>query len=121
MKSTLAEIRSAGLDCGIAISPDTPVEVLDDYLEDIDMALVMSVYPGFGGQSFIPATYDRIRSLRNKLNDRGLDINIEVDGGVSGINIKDVLDAGANVIVAGSAVFNGDIDKNVSELLEALK
>ncbi|MBQ7876759.1 MAG: ribulose-phosphate 3-epimerase [Clostridia bacterium] len=96
-------IRSLGIKAGLSISPDTPVDVVAPYLDKADMILIMSVYPGFGGQKFIPESLERIAKVKSMTE--GYDIDIEVDGGVYEENIKTVVDAGANVIVAGSAVF----------------
>ncbi len=102
----LQSIRSLGIKAGVAINPATPVSVLEDVLNDADLFLVMSVNPGFGGQKFIPRTIDKIRQLRIDLDEAGSKAVIEVDGGVDATNYKSVIDAGADVIVAGSAVFN---------------
>ena len=99
----LEYIRSLGIKAGLSISPDTPVEVIAPYKDKVDMVLIMSVYPGFGGQKFIPESLERIKAVREMTKD--FDVDIEVDGGVYEENIKEVFDAGANVIVAGSAVF----------------
>ena len=106
--ATLGKIRDAGLRCGLSICPETDVEELAPYLEEIDMALIMSVHPGFGGQSFIPESLEKIRKTRKMAEERGLDLDIQVDGGIGMSNIREVLDAGANVIVIGSGVFKGD-------------
>ena len=106
---------------GLSISPDTPVEVLREFLGEVDMFLIMTVHPGFGGQKLIPETLDKVRELRGMLNERGLETDIQVDGGIYASNIKDALDAGANVIVAGSAVFKGNPGENTKELMEILK
>lgn len=102
----LQSIRSLGIKAGVAINPATPVSVLEDVLNDADLFLVMSVNPGFGGQKFIPRTIDKIRQLRIDLDEAGSKAVIEVDGGVDATNYRSVIDAGADVIVAGSAVFN---------------
>lgn len=107
-------IHERGKKAGIAISPDTPVTAVEPYLNNIDMVLVMSVYPGFGGQKYILSANDKIKYLREKLGD---DFNIQVDGGVNLSNIDDILKAGANVIVAGTAVFNDDIAGSVRKFL----
>lgn len=106
---------------GLSISPDTPVEVLREFLGEVDMFLIMTVRPGFGGQKLIPETLDKVRELRGMLKERGLETDIQVDGGIYASNIKDALDAGANVIVAGSAVFKGNPGENTKELMEILK
>lgn len=112
---TLSQIKQLGKKCGVALNPATPLSVLDYVLEDVDMVLLMTVNPGFGGQSFIPAMYGKIRTLREQITTRNLPIDIEVDGGIKVSNTKRVLEAGANVLVAGSAVFEGDIEANVKE------
>jgi len=101
----LRYIRSKGVKAGIVIKPATPVEVLREYLPLVDMILIMSVEPGFGGQSFIPTSLDKLRETRAMIEASGYDIDLEVDGGVTPANVQTILDAGANVIVAGSAVF----------------
>ena len=107
-------IHSRGKKAGIAISPDTPVSAIEPFLDKVDMVLVMSVYPGFGGQKYILGANDKLKELRRKLGD---DFNIQVDGGVNLDNIASVLEAGANVIVAGTAVFNDDITGSVKKIL----
>lgn len=99
-------IHSLGIKAGLSISPDTPVEVIKPYLDKTDMILIMSVYPGFGGQKFIEKSLDRLSAVREMT--KGYDIDIEVDGGVNAENIKTVVNAGANVVVAGSAVFGAE-------------
>ena len=112
VRATLEKIRECGMKTGLSISPDTPVEVLREFLGEVDMFLIMTVHPGFGGQKLIPETLDKVRELRGMLNERGLETDIQVDGGIYASNIKDALDAGANVIVAGSAVFKGNPGEN---------
>lgn len=114
LQATVDAIHNCGMKAGITIKPGTPVEALAPYLDKAEMFLIMSVEPGFGGQSFIPESLDKIRTLRSMLDAKGLDTDIQVDGGIYHANVKEVLDAGANVIVAGSAVFKGDIAENVS-------
>ena len=121
VRATLEKIRECGMKTGLSISPDTPVEVLRVFLGEVDMFLIMTVHPGFGGQKLIPETLDKVRELRGMLNERGLETDIQVDGGIYASNIKDALDAGANVIVAGSAVFKGNPGENTKELMEILK
>jgi len=101
----LRYIRNKGVKAGIVIKPATPVESLREYLPLVDMILIMSVEPGFGGQSFIPTSLDKLRETRAMIEASGYDIDLEVDGGVTPANVQTILDAGANVIVAGSAVF----------------
>ena len=115
---TIAQIREAGLQTGVALNPATPVETLDVILPEVDMVLLMTVNPGFGGQKFIPYTLEKIRRLRGMLNEAGLNTDIEIDGGVSSKNVRQILDAGANVIVAGSAVFKNDPAANTREFLD---
>ncbi|WP_313070288.1 ribulose-phosphate 3-epimerase [Lacrimispora sp.] len=115
---TINQIKEAGLKAGVALNPATPLSVLDCILSEVDMVLIMSVNPGFGGQKFIPYTLTKIRELRNLCKERGLDIDIQVDGGVTCDNIRELIDAGANVFVAGSAVFKGDAVANTREFLK---
>ena len=100
------------------LNPATPLNVLDYVLENVDMVLLMTVNPGFGGQKYIPAMTDKIRTLRKIITDRNLDIDIEVDGGIDTRNLRMVIDAGANVIVAGSKVFRQPIYANVMKFLD---
>ncbi len=104
-ESLLKRIRSYGVRSGLVINPDIPVESLFPYLKDADYVLLMSVFAGFGGQKFIEATYDRIRTLKAEIERQGLDIRIEVDGGVTAANASALAEAGAGILVAGSAVF----------------
>ena len=116
--NTLQEIHKAGLKAGLAISPDTPVSVLKPFLKEVDMILIMSVHPGFGGLSFIEESLNKIEDTRSMLQECGRDdVWIEVDGGIGTANITKVKDAGANVFVAGSAVFKGDMVANTKQLL----
>ncbi|MEZ4400536.1 MAG: ribulose-phosphate 3-epimerase [Kofleriaceae bacterium] len=103
---TLAAIRELGKRACVVLNPATPLEAIRWVLGDVDQVLLMSVNPGFGGQAFIPAVLDKIRALRRELDDRGLDVDIEVDGGVKLANVGAIAAAGANVLVAGSAVFS---------------
>jgi len=120
IQKTIQLIKEKGVKVGVTIKPKTPVEVLEPLLDQVDMFLIMSVEPGFGGQSYIPESTDKIRALRKMLDDKGLKTDIEVDGGVKLSNLEMVLDAGANVIVAGSAIFKDDIEKNTREFMEIL-
>lgn len=115
---TINQIKEAGLMAGVALNPATPVSTLSCILDQVDMVLIMSVNPGFGGQKFIPYTLDKIRKLRNLCNEKGLSTRIQVDGGISPSNVREVIEAGADVIVAGSAVFKGDAGKNVQTFLD---
>lgn len=118
LNRTLQAIKNAGCKTGVALNPATPLSVLDYVLEYTDMVLIMSVNPGFGGQSYIPNSTQKIAQIRDIIDKRGLDTDIEVDGGINQSNVTEVIDAGANVIVAGSAVFNGDARKNVEAFKE---
>ncbi len=111
---TIEAIKKAGCKVGLSIKPGTPTETLFPYLDKIDMVLVMTVEPGFGGQKFIDYTMDKIKAVRNEINARALSVDVEIDGGVTLENVSEIVNAGANVIVAGSAVFNGNISENVS-------
>lgn len=113
----IEQIHRLGCRAGISIKPATPIEAVLPYLEKIDMILVMTVEPGFGGQKYIEASTQRIKTLRAMVQNAGLNTDIEVDGGITKENIGVVLEAGANVIVAGSAVFNGSIPDNISALM----
>lgn len=121
LEATMDAIHACGVRAGISIKPGTPVEELIPYLDQADMFLIMSVEPGFGGQAFIPESLERIRQLRELLDERGLKKDLEVDGGIYHSNVAEVLEAGANVIVSGSGVYKGDIRKNVAEFMEILK
>lgn len=121
VKTTLDKIHACGMKAGLAVNPETDVKELIPYLEDVEMILIMSVHPGFGGQKFIPESLDKIREVRAMLNEKNLEIDIQVDGGIYVENVREVLDAGANVIVAGSAVFRGDAGENTAKFMEILK
>lgn len=121
LNAVLDLIHDCGMKTGVSIKPATPVEKLIPFLEKVDMFLIMCVEPGFGGQAFIPQSLDRIRSLRRILEERGQNTDIEVDGGIYLSNVKQVLEAGANIIVAGSAVFKGSVTENVKGFMEMLK
>ena len=101
----IQQIKGLGMQAGVALNPHTPVESLKDVLADIDLVCMMSVNPGFGGQSFIPNTLNKIKQLRKMIDDQGLKVKIEIDGGVTLDNAKTILDAGAHVLVAGNTVF----------------
>lgn len=118
LKEVLLLIKSTGVKCGAVINPDTPVSAIQDVLPLCDMVLVMSVFPGFGGQKFIPECLDKLRELRTLIDGLGKDILLEVDGGVHAGNIEEIKAAGANVIVAGSAVINAE---NRAEMIAKLK
>ena len=105
---TVKHIKEAGLKAGVALNPATGTEVLEYVLDDLDMVLIMSVNPGFGGQKFIPYTIEKIRKVRKMCTERGLTTDIQVDGGVTCENAGQLIEAGANILVAGSSVFRGD-------------
>lgn len=105
---TIKKIKSLGAQVGVAVNPDKDISLFTEYIEEIDMALIMSVYAGFGGQSFIPETMEKVTALRNLSNEKGLNLKIQVDGGVNDETAKICRDAGADVLVAGSYVFGGD-------------
>ena len=108
LKEVLQLIKSTGVKCGAVINPDTPVEKIAEVIPMCDMVLVMSVFPGFGGQKFIPSALDKLREVKAIVEECGREIDIQIDGGVGLDNVQAVKDAGANVIVAGSAVFNAE-------------
>ena len=119
---TISQIRELGMMAGAALNPATPVFTLDCILEKVDMVLLMSVNPGFGGQKLIPYTLEKVRQVRERLGVLGLEekVRIQVDGGVNLENVEAVLDAGANVIVVGSAVFGGDAGGNAERFLKKM-
>lgn len=114
----IQQIKQLGIGAGVAINPHTPVELLADILGDLDLVLIMSVNPGFGGQSFIPHSLEKIKQLKAMTTERQLNVKIEVDGGITLANAKSVIDAGADVLVAGSSVFNS---KDPAATIAALK
>ena len=114
------QIHALGCRVGMSIKPRTPIEAARKYLSKIDMLLVMTVEPGFGGQKYIPESTERIRRAREMADELGLNLDIHVDGGVGQDNVHVVLEAGANVIVSGSAVFHGDITDNVKRFIAQL-
>lgn len=121
LATTIAAIKEKNVKVGVSIKPDTDVTVLEPYMNDIDMILVMSVEPGFGGQSFMPKSLDKLAALKQMVLASGRDILLEVDGGITHANVQTVLEAGANVIVSGSSVFKGDINDNVSRFMDIMK
>ena len=118
---TIEAIKEKGLLAGVALNPATPLSAIEWILPKVDMVLIMSVNPGFGGRKLIPYTVEKVRALKKMIDERGLKTDIEVDGGVNLENVTEVMDAGANIIVAGSAVFKGDIAENVERFLDVLK
>lgn len=117
---TIQKIRFLGRKVGITISPETPAEAVEPYLKLVDMVLVMTVKPGFGGQKLMPECLDKVRQVRAMVARLGLKTDIEVDGGIRADNVELALEAGANVIVSGSAVFGGNISDNVKRFLEKM-
>ncbi len=117
----ISQIKEAGCRAGAALNPATPLSALDCILGELDMVLIMTVNPGFGGQRFIPYTLEKVRTLRRSLTERGLDTDLEVDGGVTPANAEELLAAGANVLVAGSSVFRGDPGENVRRFMKVFK
>lgn len=115
---SIQNIKSYGIKAGVSLNPGTSLSTIEDVLADLDMVLIMSVNPGFGGQSFIDSQLDKIRRLRQMITERGLTVDIEVDGGVKVSNVAKVVEAGATVIVAGSAIFGAD---NINEAVKAFR
>ena len=113
--ATIEKIREYKLKVGITLNPDTPVSAIKPYLNRVDMVLIMSVNPGFGGQKFITSSVDKIKEVKRLRDELNLSYDIEVDGGINIDNLATVLEAGANVIVAGSAIFRGDAAENVKK------
>ena len=120
LNRAVMQVKEAGIKVGVAINPGTPLSAIEEVLEYVDMVLIMSVNPGFGGQSYIPSSTDKIRRLKAMIVERGLDVLIEVDGGVKLSNVTEVLDAGVDVVVAGSAVFGKETEKNAAAFMEIL-
>lgn len=118
---TIQQIKEAGLKAGVALNPATPLSAVEYVLDNVDMVLLMSVNPGFGGQKYIPYVTEKIKRLRAMINERGLQTDIQVDGGVSPSNVRELIEAGANVFVAGSAVYKGDAGENIRKFLEIFK
>ena len=121
VEATIAKIRECGCKVGISICPETPVSSLENFVDKVDMVLIMSVHPGFGGQKFIPESLEKIRQLKAMLDEKGLEVDVQVDGGIYTSNVEEVIRAGANIIVAGSAVFKGDTAQNTRDMMEILK
>ncbi len=114
-------IHGFGKKAGISIKPSTPVETIFPYMDQLDMVLVMAVEPGFGGQTYLPESTERIEKVRKYADNHKFQIDIQVDGGIAANNIRTVLDAGANVIVAGSAIFEGDIKQNINDIFKVFE
>lgn len=120
LDATIDAIKQAGMKVGLAINPGTPVSAIESYISKVDMILVMSVEPGFGGQKFKEISIDKIREVKRISMDLNPDLYIQVDGGINLDNVKTVVEAGCNVIVAGSAVFKGDKQTNVKQFNELI-
>ncbi len=117
---TIQNIKSHGMKAGVVLNPATPISTIKHVIKDIDMVLLMSVNPGFGGQKFIPEIIEKTKELKTLIEEKNPDVLIEIDGGVKSSNIKEIVDAGADVLVAGSAIFgHDDINKAVRDLREA--
>ena len=120
VQATIDKIHEMGVKAGLSIKPKTPVESLLPYLDKVEMILMMSVEPGFGGQKYIESSTERIRQVRAMLDERNLSTDLEVDGGINVDNVTVVLDAGVNVVVAGSAIFGGNIEEKAKAFMEKL-
>ncbi len=118
---TIDAVKEKGIIAGVALNPATPLSAIEYVLPKVDMALVMTVNPGYGGQELIPYTIEKVRDLKRMIDKRRLKVDIEVDGGVRMENIGRLMDAGANIIVAGSAVFAGNTKENVENFLEIMR
>jgi ribulose-phosphate 3-epimerase len=117
LKKVVHTIKELGARAGVSINPATPVEALEEVIDDVDLVLVMSVNPGFSGQGFIPASLDKIRAVRRLMDERGLKAELEVDGGIKTGNIKEAAGAGADVVVSGSGIFSsGDYKKTIAAM-----
>ena len=121
LSETIDKIHQRGKKAGVAIKPHTGIESLVPYFGQADMFLVMTVEPGFGGQKYMEMCTDKIRNLRNMLSDRGLDTDIQVDGGITRDTVTTVIDAGANVIVMGSSIFDGNVEENTAYFSKLFK
>jgi len=121
VEETIEKIREKGVKVGISIKPGTPVSAVEPYLELVDMVLIMTVEPGFGGQKYIESCTEKVVQTKNLITEKGLSVDVQVDGGINRENLKVVLEAGANVIVAGSTVFKGNMKENVKALLDVMQ
>ncbi len=120
VRAALGEIKTHGIECGISINPETSVEAVVPYLEMVDMVLVMTVHPGFGGQKLIPETLKKVEYLAGLRKERNLHYNIEIDGGVNRKNLGEIVSLGVDIVVAGTAVFQGDISENMKMVKEVM-
>ncbi len=121
LNRTIRAIKEAGVKVGVALNPATPLSVLEYVLTEVDMILIMSVNPGFGGQKFIPTTIKKLKDLKKMLAEANVNPDVEVDGGVTLGNVKEIMEAGANVLVAGTSVYKGDIEENISAFKKIFK
>lgn len=121
VEGVISKIHNAGCRAGLSIKPKTPIETLKPYINKLEMLLIMTVEPGFGGQEYIPESTERIRNARKIADELNPDIDIQVDGGISADNLSVVLEAGANVIVSGSGIFHGNIGENVKSYLNLMR
>ena len=121
LERTIERIKDAGVKVGVSIKPATPVNDISHMLEDVDMVLVMTVQPGFGGQKYMDECTEKIQELRELIDKEGLDVDIEVDGGINEDTLETVMKAGANIFVAGSWVFGGDIVTNVRHIQKEIE
>jgi len=119
IQACIDAIVAKGVKPGLVLSPDTPVTVLEPYLDQVSMILLMSVYPGFGGQSYILKTTEKIKACRKMINNRPIDL--EIDGGVNFENLKEIADAGANIFVSGSCLFKGDMKENIKRFRKIIQ
>lgn len=118
---TVQVIHSYGIKAGVVLNPATPLSAVEEILPEVEMVLLMSVNPGFGGQKYIQTTTDKVRRLRQMITERNLNVDIEVDGGVTMDNVRMLIEAGANIFVAGSAVYKGSVEENIKGFLEVFK
>lgn len=120
-RSTIRRIKGLGIDAGIALRPKTPVKSIKDFIQEMDMILIMTVEPGFGGQSFIQGTEKKIKQTKTLLQKKGLDIPIGVDGGINTRTAPIAVKAGATHLIAGNAIFSGNVEKNIKDLYKSIK
>ena len=120
LDATIAKIKECGCKVGVSVKPATPISALEPYVDKIDMILIMSVEPGFGGQKFMPIALEKIAEAKAMIEAKGLNVDIQVDGGIDLNNVEKVIQAGANIIVAGSSVYNGDTAANTKAMMEIL-